>query len=106
MIDRFGLLPPQVGNLFQVSRLRLQAQELGIRAIEAGAGGGSIDFKESTRVNPMSLVKLVQSDPRSFKLAGATRLRFEHALDDKAQRQQYVEDLLARFAQEATEDAA
>ena len=54
----------------------------------------------------MSLVKLVQSDPRSFKLAGATRLRFEHALDDKAQRQQYVEDLLARFAQEATEDAA
>ncbi|MEP5569013.1 MAG: TRCF domain-containing protein, partial [Halioglobus sp.] len=106
MIDRFGLLPPQVGNLFQVSKLRLLAQKLGIRAIEAGASGGSIDFKESTRVNPMSLVKLVQSDPRSYKLAGATRLRFEHELEDKLQRQQYVEELLHSFAEDAKEDAA
>ena len=106
MIDRFGLLPEQVGNLFQVSRLRLRAQELGIRSIEAGAGGGSIEFKESTRVNPLSLVKLVQSDPRSYKLAGATRLRFERDLDDKAERQQYIEELLKIFATDATEDAA
>ena len=51
-------------------------------------------------------MKLVQSDPRSYKLAGATRLRFERALDDKAQRQQYVEELLNTFATDATEDAA
>ena len=106
MIDRFGLLPVQVGNLFLVSRLRLQAENLGIRAIEAGAGGGSIDFKETTRVNPLSLVNLVQSDPRSYKLAGATRLRFEHDLTDKDQRVKYVENLLATFANDATEDAA
>ncbi|PLW69493.1 transcription-repair coupling factor [Pseudohalioglobus lutimaris] len=106
MIDRFGLLPEQVSNLFLVSRLRLRAESLGIRAIEAGASGGSIDFKENTRVNPMSLVNLVQSDPRSYKLAGATRLRFEQDLDDKAQRVQYVETLLDRFANDATENAA
>jgi transcription-repair coupling factor (superfamily II helicase) len=106
MIDRFGLLPEQVSNLFLVSRLRLQAESLGIRAIEAGASGGSIDFKENTRVNPMSLVNLVQSEPRSYKLAGATRLRFEQALDDKAQRVEYVENLLDRFANDATENAA
>jgi transcription-repair coupling factor (superfamily II helicase) len=106
MIDRFGLLPEQVGNLFLVSRLRLRAESLGIRAIEAGAGGGSIDFKETTRVNPLSLVTLVQSDPRAYKLAGATRLRFERDLADKAQRVAYIEDLLARFANDATEHAA
>ncbi|RLQ23104.1 transcription-repair coupling factor [Seongchinamella sediminis] len=106
MIDRFGLLPEQVGNLFEVSRLRLQAQSLGIRSIEAGASGGSIEFKESTRVNPLSLVKLVQGDPRSYKLAGATRLRFERDLDDKVNRLRYVEDLLNTFATDATEDAA
>ena len=89
-----------------MSRLRLKAQKLGIRSIEAGAGGGSIEFKESTRVNPLSLVKLVQSDPRSYKLAGATRLRFERNLDDKNQRQLYVEELLKTFATDATEDAA
>jgi transcription-repair coupling factor (superfamily II helicase) len=106
MIDRFGLLPPQVKNLFQVSRLRLRAQELGIRTIEAGPDGGSIDFKETTTVNPLSLVRLVQSDPRSFKLAGATRLRFEHNSPDIHERYRYLEELLDTFTLERNTRAA
>ena len=106
MIDRFGLLPLQVKNLFQVSQLRLRAQELGIRAIEAGPKGGSIDFNTNTRVHPLSLVKLVQSDPRAYKLTGATRLRFQRELPDNRERQQYVEQLLETFATDATENAA
>ena len=100
MIDRFGLLPLPVNNLFQVSRLRLKAQDLGIRTIEAGPEGGSIDFKVTTPVDPMSLVKLVQSDPRSFKLAGATRLRFEQRLPDIDERQRYLEQLMDTFMTE------
>ncbi|MDG2048001.1 MAG: transcription-repair coupling factor [Halioglobus sp.] len=103
MIDRFGLLPLPVNNLFQVSRLRLKAQDLGIRAIEAGPEGGSIDFKVTTPVDPMSLVKLVQSDPRSFKLAGATRLRFEQHLSDIDERQRYLEQLMDTFMTQPTE---
>ena len=106
MIDRFGLLPAQVRNLFLVAQLRLKAQALGIRAIEAGPEGGSIDFNTNTRVHPLSLVKLVQSDPRAYKLAGATRLRFQRELPDSRERQQYVEQLLESFAHDATENAA
>lgn len=103
MIDRFGLLPDQIKNLFQVSRLRQLAQTLGIRAIEAGETGGSIEFKVDTNINPLALVKLVQSDPRSYKLAGATRLRFELDLADPLERQEFIENLLTTFA---TEDAS
>ncbi|MBT4520617.1 MAG: transcription-repair coupling factor [Halieaceae bacterium] len=103
MIDRFGLLPPQVNNLFLLARLRIRADALGICGIEVGAHGGSIDFNETTRVNPLSLVKLVQSDPRSYKLAGATRLRFERDLADPSDRQQFVEELLDTFATDATD---
>lgn len=106
MIDRFGLLPTQVKNLFEVSRLRLKAQQLGIRAIEAGPEGGSIDFNTNTRVHPLSLVKLVQADPRAYKLAGATRLRFQRPLPDTRERQHYVEQLLESFATDATDNAA
>ena len=106
MIDRFGLLPAQVRNLFLVAQLRLKAQALGIRAIEAGPEGGSIDFNTNTRVHPLSLVKLVQSDPRAYKLAGATRLRFQRELPDPRERQHYVEQLLESFAHDATENAA
>lgn len=106
MIDRFGLLPPQVKNLFQVSELRLRAQDLGIRSIEAGPLGGSIDFKETTRVHPMSLVKLVQADPKAYKLSGANRLRFEREMPDGDDRQHFLEQLMNSFDIDATETAA
>ena len=106
MIDRFGLLPYQVKNLFQISRLRLWAQELGIRTIEAGPEGGSIDFKESTPVDPMSLVKLVQSAPRAYQLAGATRLRFVRKLPDMQERYRFLEELLGSFALDRGRTAA
>ncbi|MCP4211530.1 MAG: transcription-repair coupling factor, partial [Halieaceae bacterium] len=103
MIDRFGLLPGQVKNLFLVSHLRIRAQALGIRTIEAGSEGGSIDFKETTPVHPLSLVKLVQSDPRGFKLAGETRLRFEKELSDITARHDYMEQLMDIFCADLNE---
>ncbi len=106
MIDRFGLLPQQIKNLVQVARLRIRAEQLGIAGIEVGPGGGNIDFRESTRVNPLSLVKLVQSDPKGYQLAGATRLRFKRSLDNPEQRQQFADELLDTFAADATDDAA
>jgi transcription-repair coupling factor (superfamily II helicase) len=106
MIDRFGLLPPQVYNLFLTARMRIKADQLGIAGIEAGPRGGNIDFKETTRVNPLSLVKLVQSNPKSFKLAGATRLRFDRDLTDNIEREQFVDQLLDTFATDAREDTA
>lgn len=106
MIDRFGLLPEAINNLFQSARLRIQAQALGIAGIELGAQGGSIDFNESTRVNPLSLVKLVQGDPQSYQLAGATRLRCTLDLSEPGARSQFAKHLLDTFAADATEHAA
>ncbi|MDP4918735.1 MAG: transcription-repair coupling factor, partial [Haliea sp.] len=106
MIDRFGLLPQQVKNLAQVARLRIRADQLGIAGIEVGPGGGNIGFRESTRVNPLSLVKLVQSDPKGYQLAGAMRLRFKRSLETPEQRQQFADQLLDTFAADATENAA
>ena len=106
MIDRFGLLPPQVGNLFEVSRLRLRAQALGIHTIDAGPAGGSIDFKETTPVDPLSLVQLVQSDPQSYRLAGATRLRFDKTLPDGAERRRFLHELLDSFSPAGPAEAA
>ncbi|MDA0979214.1 MAG: transcription-repair coupling factor, partial [Proteobacteria bacterium] len=40
MIDRFGLLPDPVKHLFRVTRIKLLAEDLGIKKIDAGASGG------------------------------------------------------------------
>lgn len=45
LIDRFGLLPEATKNLFAITQLRLSAQTLGIKKIDAGIHGGYLEFK-------------------------------------------------------------
>ena len=106
MIDRFGLLPVQVSNLFAVSSVRLHAQALGIRTIDVGPGGGNIEFKKSTPIEPITLVRLVQSEPNIYRLVGGTRLRFDTDLPDPVERQQFLESLLASFIDKPVETSA
>lgn len=94
MIDRFGLLPPEVKNLFRVTQLKGLAQRVGISKIEGSDNGGRFEFAESTQVEPMALVQLVQSQPAAYKLSGATALRFEVSLEDREQRFEFIEQLI------------
>src|SRR5690606_1562908 len=45
MIDRFGLLPEPASLLFEVTRLKIEAEALGIAKVETNAVTGKIDFK-------------------------------------------------------------
>ena len=77
MIDRFGLLPDAVKNLFRQTELKLQAEKIGIAKIDAGETSGRIEFTKSTKVDPLVIVQLVQQNPLKYKLEGATKLKFE-----------------------------
>lgn len=94
MIDRFGLLPEAVKALFRSASLKLQAQQVGISKVEASSTGGKLEFTDNTSIDPMSLVQLVQTKPSTYKLAGATALRFEHELEEREQRFQFIEQLI------------
>jgi transcription-repair coupling factor (superfamily II helicase) len=94
MIDRFGLLPDQIKNLFRQNRLKLKAQAVGVTHIEASAGSGRMEFGKDTNIDPMVLVKLVQTQPRNFKLEGGTKLRFTLAMEKTETRFQRMEDLI------------
>jgi len=98
MIDRFGLIPPPTRTLMRIARLRVAAAPLGIAKIEAAATGGVVEFAASTRVDPLTIVDLVQHDPRRYRLDGGTRLRFVETIADLEARLAFVERLLARLA--------
>jgi len=68
MIDRFGLLPEPVKNLFTAALLRVRAQRLGISEIDMTDEGGSIEFTSATVVEPAAIVNLIQSDPQCYSL--------------------------------------
>ena len=97
MIDRFGLLPEPVKNLFRLSLLKLQAQAIGIERVEASMRGGKLEFAEETAVDPVMVVKLVQTQSSVYQLTGATTLRFRQELDDTEQRFAFIEQLLLQL---------
>ena len=98
LIDRFGLLPQPAQNLIQISRFRLLAKPLGLKRIEIGDRGGFIDFSQETRINPVFIVGLIQSQPRLYRMDGPTRLRFNLPSDDVKTRFSLVEQILTSFA--------
>lgn len=97
MIDRFGLLPEQVKNLFRVTALKLRAENLGIKKLDAGEKGGKIEFDQETTIDPGSIVELVQSEPHRYKLATANQLVFDDKMEKIDTRFKKVERLLERL---------
>ena len=94
MIDRFGLLPEYVKNLFRVTELKLAANELGINKLEAGPMGGRIEFNNDTLVEPITLIELIQKQPNKYRLQGASGLRFTATMDTVEQRIENTRQLL------------
>lgn len=86
MIDRFGLLPDATKNLMRVTRLKLLAAQLGIVKVEANKEFGRIEFGAKTRVDPLTIVKMVQTRPQTYRLEGATHLKFFASMDDSNER--------------------
>lgn len=91
MIDRFGLLPEHLKNLYQVTSVKLQARALGIVKVDAGPIGGRIEFGSDTVVEPLTIVQLVQKQPDIYRLQGASTLKFTATMDTTEQRLKQVQ---------------
>ena len=94
MIDRFGLLPDPLKNLFHIARLKLKAGPLGIRKIELGEKGGRLHFHERTNIDAGQLINLIHSQPQIYKLDGQNKLRIIQDIPDSAVRFKVLNDLL------------
>jgi len=77
LIDRFGLLPPAATTLLTAAGIRQRAATLDIDKIDVAETGGYLQFAEDAAVDPVALVRLVQSDSRRYRMRGAHRLQFE-----------------------------
>jgi transcription-repair coupling factor (superfamily II helicase) len=99
MIDRFGLLPDPAKQLIRITELKLKAQALGILKIDAGPYGGRLEFAGDTCVDPMRLIKLIQSQPKHYRFEGATVFKFTVPMDNPEQRFATIEALLGQLSE-------
>ena len=97
--DRFGPLPPAAQNLLRVAKLKLAARALGVRRLDLGPQGGSVSFEERARIDPATVVRLIQRQAREYRLDGPLKLRVTRQLATESQRFEYAAELLKRLGE-------
>ena len=102
MIDRFGLLPEPTKNLVRLTSLKLKAEQLGIKKVDAGPQGGRIEFAADTPVDPLTLIKLIQSQPKRYKFEGATLFKFMVPMERPEERFTTLEALFERLTPQSS----
>lgn len=98
MIDRFGLLPDALKNLFSISELKLKADQMGMVKIEANDKGGKFEFTEHPNIKPETVIRLIQIKPKRYKFDGPGKLRFTLDPHPVSERVAKVNELLEELA--------
>ncbi|MCB1761189.1 MAG: transcription-repair coupling factor, partial [Gammaproteobacteria bacterium] len=98
MIDRFGLLPPAAKALFSITEMKLKANPMGIRKVEAGSESGRIVFQGQPNIDPAKIIHLIQSRPAEYRFDGMDKLRFVRPMPDAEQRVMQVAAVLDEIA--------
>ncbi|MCP3869963.1 MAG: transcription-repair coupling factor [Gammaproteobacteria bacterium] len=94
MIDRFGLLPEPAKALFGVTALKLKANPMGIRKVEAGPTSGRILFEGVPDIDPGHILRLIQTRAGEYKLDGGDKIRFFRQMSDRNRRIEQVSAVL------------
>lgn len=94
LIDRFGLLPDYLKNLFVVTEVKLAAQDIGVKTIEATDWGIKIQFDEKPNINPVKLIEMIQIQSNRYRFDGKQTLRILEANENIEIRTQQIYDVI------------
>ena len=97
LIDRFGIPPQPVKQLFSVHQIRLRAEQLGITKVDINSNGGYIEFSPDTPVQAMSIIQMMQKHPTYFRMDGGQRLKVMVQLAEYDKRIQFIVELLNKL---------
>jgi transcription-repair coupling factor (superfamily II helicase) len=98
LIDRFGLLPEPLKQLFRITRIKLQTTAMGIEKIDIGEKQGKIVFNQKPNIDPMRIINLIQSEPQKFRFDGKQTLRISCQNGELEARFQLLEKLLDQLS--------
>ena len=94
LIDRFGLLPDYLKNLFAVTEIKLAAQNIGIKSIEATDIGIKILFDEKPNINPTKLIEMIQTQSNRYRFDGKHTLRVLDTAEEIEERTKQIYDVI------------
>jgi len=86
-----------VKTLSFVAELKQQAEKLGVKKIEANAGGGRIIFSADPKINTEQLITLIQTQAQCYKFDGADKLRFIKPFETTEEKLEFIAELLEQL---------
>lgn len=97
LIDRFGLLPQALQNLFRISEMKLITRSIGIQKIDFGALSGKIIFTQQPNIEPMKIIQMIQKYPQKYHFDGKQTLTVSQLHEDLDERFTQLQQLLKGF---------
>jgi len=98
LIDRFGPLPDEVGNLLDIVTIKQYCRQAGIGSVEAGPKGAVICFYKDAPPNVPALMGWVAAKKGTVKLRPDQKLVAMRAWERTEQRTRGVKDLVKDLA--------
>ncbi|MFM9939601.1 MAG: transcription-repair coupling factor [Hyphomicrobiaceae bacterium] len=104
LVDRFGMLPPEVEHLLDVVEIKALCRRASVASLDAGPRGASIVFRKGQFTNPDGLVKMIAASKGMVKVQPDMKLVFRAEWDSANARLKGARGLVAELARLA--DAA
>jgi transcription-repair coupling factor (superfamily II helicase) len=93
LIDRFGLLPDQAKNLFEIKILQLKSNAFEIKSIQLNQHGGTVKFDTNNEVILRKLIQLIQTKHQLYKPMPNNAIRMNGDYIHTQQRFEAIEQL-------------
>jgi transcription-repair coupling factor (superfamily II helicase) len=98
MIDRFGPLPPEAGQLLKVVAIKGLCREANVAKIDVGPKGAVVTFRGDEFKNPMGLVGFVQKNQVAWKIRPDQKVVVKGEWETPEQRLAAAEGILTELA--------
>jgi transcription-repair coupling factor (superfamily II helicase) len=101
LIDRFGPLPEEAGQLLKVVAIKGLCRQANASKIDVGPKGAVVTFRNDAFPNPLALIKLVQSRPEAWRVRPDNKVVVKGEWDRPDARLNAAERILTALAKAA-----
>ena len=98
LIDRFGPLPPEAGQLLKVVAIKGLCREANVAKIDVGPKGAVVSFRADTFKNPVELIQFVQKNQVAWRIRPDNKVVIRGEWETPEQRLNAAERVLTELA--------
>jgi transcription-repair coupling factor (superfamily II helicase) len=98
LIDRFGPLPPEAGQLLKVVAIKGLCREANVAKIDVGPKGAVVSFRNDDFKNPMALIEFVAKNQVAWRVRPDNKVVVKGEWETPEQRLNAAERVLSELA--------